>query len=253
MAASGAILAWVGTPFLLPSFPFVYSVYSMKRLLLLLFAAALPVCAAPSTTVPNDQNFRRQPLYQVYFADYLAAKRGHPVDLIFVGDSITEHWRWGPGLPVWLREFENRAFNFGLSADRTEQALWRLQNFDLSGFAPQVAVVLIGTNNIYDPPEDIAAGVKAVVEATRAKFPGVRVVLTSILPKMRGWDKMKAVNALLAPLADGKTVFYCDLAAKFTWENDRWKGLVPDGLHLSTDGYELWATELKALLPVVLK
>ena len=208
---------------------------------------------AQSTTLPSDQNYNSHVSYQVYFADYLALKKGRPFDLIFIGDSITEMWRWGPGWPVWKQHFEARAFDFGLGADRTQHTVWRLQNIDLSGIAPKVAVLLIGTNNNYDTPEDIAAGVKAVIDATKVKFPGIKVIVQSILPNARATQKMAAANLLIAPLADNRTVFYLDLAARFTPEGDSWKGLGRDKLHLTAEGYEMWAAALEALLPTVLK
>jgi lysophospholipase L1-like esterase len=239
----------------------------MKRslLLLALFAttfapftraadsAVAPAPVSQSTTEPSDQNYRPRQNYQVYFGDYLALKKGKPVDLIFIGDSITEQWRWGAGWPVWKQHFEERAFDFGLGSDRTQHTIWRLQNIDLSGFAPKVAVVLIGTNNVNDTPEEITAGVKTVIEATKAKFAGIKIVVLSILPNARATEKMAAANKLIAPLADGKTVFYLDLAAKFTPDGDNWKGLSRDKLHLTAEGYEMWAAGLEALLPSVLK
>jgi lysophospholipase L1-like esterase len=228
---------------------------TMKRLVLaamlgLIGASAL---AAPSTVLPDDGNYRPHPNYQAYFNDYLALKKNRPVDLIFIGDSITEQWRWGAGNPVWTQHFEDRAFDFGQSADKTQHVLWRLANFDLAGLAPKVAVIMIGTNNVQDTPEDIAAGIKAVIEATRAKFGGIKVVLVSILPNSRATEKMAQVNTLLSPLADKRNVFYLDLASKFTPVGDNWKGLSRDKLHLTAEGYEAWAAELEALLPTLLR
>ena len=205
--------------------------------------------APPASTVASDQNYAPRLNYQVYFADYLALKKGKHFDLIFIGDSITEKWRWGPGWPVWKKHFEDRALDFGLGSDKTQHTLWRLQNVDLKAFGPKMACILIGTNNTADSPEDIAAGVKAVVEATREKFAGVRIAVVSILPNARATEKMAAANQLIRPLADGKTVFYLDLAAKFTPTEGNWKGLGRDKLHLTAEGYEMWAAELEALLP----
>lgn len=209
----------------------------------------------PTTTVPSDDNFRRRIGYQISYSDYLAAKRGRAVDLIFIGDSITEMWRWSTGWEVWLRHFENRALNFGLGSDRTEHVLWRLQNIRLTEWAPKVAVVLIGTNNVRDTPEDIAAGVRAVVDETRARFTDIKVIVVSILPNARANEKMAAANKLIATMADGKTVFYLDLASKFPRdeENNNWKGLAGDKLHLSAEGYETWAQAVEAMLPELLK
>jgi lysophospholipase L1-like esterase len=226
----------------------------MKRLALACLLAAFGATAlAASTTTPDDGNYRARPNYQTYFNDYLTLKKGHPVDLIFIGDSITEHWRWGTGYPVWKQHFEERAFDFGQGGDKTQHVLWRLDNFDLSGFAPRVAVIMIGTNNFNDKPEDIVTGVKGVIASTQKKFPGVKVILTSILPNARANEKMAQVNPHLAALADRKTIYFLDLASKFPAEGDNWKGLGRDKLHLTTEGYKVWAAELEALLPTVLR
>jgi len=221
------------------------------------FSAPAQTASAPpppqSATAPSDQNYAPRLNYQTYFADYLALKRGKPVDLIFIGDSITEQWRWGSGVTVWKKHFEDRALDFGLGSDRTQHTIWRLQNIDLSAWSPKVAVVLIGTNNVSDTPEEIAAGVKAVVDATQAKFFGIKVIVLSILPNARATQKMADANKLIAPLADGRTIFYLDLAAKFTPVGDTWQGLIRDKLHLSPEGYEVWAAELEAMLPRVMK
>lgn len=55
------------------------------------------------------------------------------------------------------------------------------------------------------------------------------------------------------PLADEKTVFYFDLASKMVKEGATWKGLGKDKLHLSNDGYEMWATEMEPLLTKLLE
>ena len=221
----------------------------------LLAASSLSAAATPDapTTVPNDRNYAQRLDYQTYFDDYVALKRGKPADLIFIGDSITAQWRWGAGRPVWKKHFEERAFDFGLGGDGTHQALWRLENIDLSFIKPKAAVILIGTNNWNDTPDDIAAGVKAVIAATQKKFPGIKVILTSILPNARATEKMAATNLLLKPVADQKAVFYLDLASKFPAEGDNWKGLGRDKLHLSADGYETGAQEIEARLPTILK
>ncbi len=229
----------------------------MKRLVCAaLCALSLSALATPDdpSTVPSDRNYAVHANYQTYFGDYAALRKiqKKPADLIFIGDSITEQWRWGAGSPVWKQHFEERAFDFGQGSDRTQHTLWRLQNIDLSFISPKAAVIMIGTNNFADTPEEIAAGVKAVIAATQKKFPGIKVILMSILPNARATEKMAAADVLIAALADRKNVFYLDLAAKFTPVGDNWKGLGRDKLHLSAEGYESWASEVEALLPTVL-
>lgn len=225
----------------------------MKQLLIAaLLVTSLNAWATPVTAIADDGNYRPRVNYQVYFNDYLAIKKGQPADLIFIGDSITEQWRWGPGNSVWKQHFEHRAIDFGLGSDKTQHTIWRLDHIDLTGFAPKVAVIMIGTNNVTDTPEDIAVGVRAVIAATQKKFPGIKVILMSLLPNARATEKMAVANGFLAALDDRKTIFFVDLASSFVPIGDNWKGLSRDKLHLSPEGYEMWAASLEAALPNVL-
>ncbi len=69
-----------------------------------------------------------------------------------------------------------------------------------------------------------------------------------ILPNARGAERVVPVNLLLSPLADGKSVYFLDLGSKFVPLADNWKGLSRDKLHLTAEGYEMWAQELNTLL-----
>ncbi|MFZ6713363.1 GDSL-type esterase/lipase family protein [Undibacterium sp. TC9W] len=231
----------------------------MKRLILsaLLFTSichaqvsSLPV--KQPTTIASDQNYSPKLAYQIYFNDYITLRKNRPADLIFIGDSITEQWRWGAGSTVWKKHFEERAIDFGLGSDKTQHTIWRLENIDLSAFTPQVAIILIGTNNVQDTPEEIADGVKAVIAATQKKFNGIKIVLLSILPNARATEKMSATNMLLAPLDDQRNIYYLDLAAQLPPVGDNWKGMSKDKLHLSVEGYEIWASALGPLLSTIM-
>ena len=82
------------------------------------------------------------------------AKKGG-IDLYFEGDSITDFWttqfnkRPVTGQAVWDHEFAGwHPGNFGISGDRTEHVLWRLDNGELDGVTPKAIVMMIGTNNV---------------------------------------------------------------------------------------------------------
>ncbi len=59
----------------------------------------------------------------------------------------------------------------------------------------------------------------------------------------------EATNALIRPLADGKRVFWMDLASVFlSADGTLSREIMPDVLHLSEEGYQRWA---EAILPEV--
>ncbi|MEJ5259232.1 MAG: GDSL-type esterase/lipase family protein, partial [Anaerohalosphaeraceae bacterium] len=67
--------------------------------------------------------------------------------VVFIGDSITHGWE-NKGKAVWDAYYSSYdALNLGYSGDRTEHVLWRLQNGEIDGIQPKLAVLMIGTNN----------------------------------------------------------------------------------------------------------
>src|SRR5512145_456310 len=120
------------------------------------------------------------------------AKKGR-IDIYFEGDSITR--RWGATdypelLANWNQNFFGwNAANFGWGADRTQNILWRLEHGELDGVHPKVIVLLAGTNNVGAQPRDeqtideIAGGIKAIVDLCRQKAPDATVVVTAIFPR----------------------------------------------------------------------
>ena len=66
----------------------------------------------------------------------LAHVRQGRVDLLFIGDSITQGWE-DQGRRVWEAYYGHRhAVNLGFNGDCTEHVLWRLQHGELAGIAP---------------------------------------------------------------------------------------------------------------------
>lgn len=181
------------------------------------------------------------------------------VDVIFLGDSITQGWE-GAGKEAWAKHFAHRKpMNAGIGGDRTQHVLWRLDNGNIKGITPKVAVLMIGTNNSQNhTPEQIADGIKAIVAKLREKLPETKVLLLAIFP--RGPDASDprrrttiGANEIVKSLDDGKHVFYLDLAPKFLSSDGTLdKAIMPDLLHLSPRGYEIWAEGIDAKLAELL-
>jgi len=183
------------------------------------------------------------------------AKKGG-VDLLFLGDSITDGWRGG-GKSVWEKNFAPlKAANFGIGGDQTQHVLWRLQKGELEGIKPKLAVLMIGTNNLGgNTDEQIVEGIKAIVAELHKQTPETKLLLLGIFPRgMKHDDKSRArikhINSVIAELDDGgKTIKYLDIGDKFLEADGTLpKSIMPDALHPNGKGYEIWAA---AILPTV--
>lgn len=187
-----------------------------------------------------------------------------PVDVVFVGDSITQGWE-GPGKEAWdtVRASMVAApitmLNLGNSGDRTEHVLWRLQQAPLTPLAPKAIVLLIGTNNLGHGTSNAAetlAGTRAVLKLLHEQCPQARIVAMATFPRGERLNPMRGdilqVNQAIA--ADhGAEVAVLDIGTRFVQpEGDIRKDLMPDALHLSPAGYRIWADAVaEALRPVL--
>jgi lysophospholipase L1-like esterase len=183
------------------------------------------------------------------------ARKGN-IDLLFVGDSITDFWTSGGrggtparGQSVWNETFGKlKPANFGISGDTTQGVLWRMQNGELEGFKAKLIVLMLGTNNINrNPNDEIAEGDRLIVEEFRKRQPQAKVLVLGIFPRTADpaspyRASIKEINAKLAKLADNKQVFYMDIGEKFlTPDGTLTTEIMADGLHPTTKGYQIWA------------
>jgi lysophospholipase L1-like esterase len=181
-------------------------------------------------------------------------------DIEFIGDSITQGWE-GAGKNVWQEFYGKRkVINFGVSGDRTQHVLWRLEQGQLDGIKAKVAVVMIGTNNSNkddNTEADILAGVTAIVRQIRERQPDTKILLLGIFPRGRTFSpqrgKILEVNEALARLADGKSIFYLDFGSQLIEDDGSIsKSIMPDALHPNAAGYRIWANAMEPKLKQLL-
>lgn len=167
------------------------------------------------------------------------------VDVVFLGDSITERWRetdMGLRNPhsigstkVFNELFSKRkkskynGLALGISGDTSPMLLWRLKHGELpSNLNPSVFWLLIGTNDIgrtWCSIELVVIGIIRNVEEILKQKPTATVVLNALFPrtfnnqgfvarKGRGipsvWKEIKLINSKLkeyAKFRDGVTYF----------------------------------------------
>lgn len=218
----------------------------------------------PATLVPCTQD-RDFPIYdwakRHAAVTKIAAER--KASLVFIGDSITQmfggepHDRSQPGKDVWEKFYAKRnAANLGFGYDFLENTLWRLRHGELDGAKAKVVVMHIGTNNAgKNTPEEIAAGVRALLDEIQQRQPQAHVILMAIFPRGPKPDAMRAkldtTNKLLAQFAMPGRVTFLDIGAKFLQPDGTiTREVMGDFLHPSAKGYEVWA---EAIEPVLVK
>jgi lysophospholipase L1-like esterase len=189
------------------------------------------------------------------------------VDILFMGDSITDFWR-SRGSNVWNQCYAPRhAANFGISGDRTQHVLWRMDHGELDGIHPKVVVLMIGTNNTGKENDrktqrntvpETAEGVRAVVNDIRVRLPDSKILLLAIFPRGTLDDPQRVqvalINTLIAKLNDGRMVKFLDIGPKFLeFDGTLPRSIMPDLLHPNAKGYQIWADAMEPTLDEMLK
>ena len=231
--------------------------YSLSLMLMLLLVASWSFAqeAKPNDAVvpaPRDANWMKR-----HDAMNARVKEGK-VDLLFIGDSITQGWEGAAGKKVWAEFYDKRnAVNLGISGDRTQHVLWRLDNGNIEGITPKLAVIMIGTNNTgNNTSEQIAEGVTAIVQKLRTKLPEMKILVLGVFPRGPNNDDARrkvnqGTNAIIAKLANDQHLFYLDFSDKFLEADGTLsKDIMPDLLHLNEKSYRIWA---EAIEPSVVK
>ncbi|HLP24123.1 MAG TPA: GDSL-type esterase/lipase family protein [Acidobacteriota bacterium] len=243
----------------------------LRRFLTVVAFAAAPLSLFAQTAKPYDPSIGAPKrgnahFYELHAQDLKRAKQ--PMQLLFIGDSITEGWGKAPD--IWAANYEKyQAANFGISGDRTEHVIWRIEDGVLKGVQPKVVVLMLGTNNSGEHTgEQIAAADKKIVELIRANIPEAKVLLLAIFPRGPRKDKegkivddgvkrmqvIHEANAILAKLDDGKNVRFLDIGAKFLDADGKIPDAVmPDQLHPNVAGYQIWADAMRPLLEEMMK
>jgi lysophospholipase L1-like esterase len=188
----------------------------------------------------------------------LARAKAGNIDLLFMGDSITDFWAT-TGKEVWDKYYGNlNAADFGISGDLTQHVLWRIENGELDGISPRVLVLLIGTNNYRYTAEHIYLADVKIVKEIHEKLPQTKVLVLGIFP--RGADpndpvwlpirtKYKLINLGLSQLDDGNKTRFLDIGDKFLdAEGNIPVDIMKDGLHPTAKGYQIWADAMAPLL-----
>ena len=130
---------------------------------------------------------------------------------------------------------------------------------------------MIGTNNSnnYDnTAEEIADGIIAICTEIRVRSPNTKILILAIFPrgdseqrKVDGqgatfneqWAKNDRASELASEIADNKMIYFLDIGKEFLDENGvLTREIMPDLLHLSEDGYKIWAEAIEPTVQLLM-
>ncbi|MFM5932120.1 MAG: GDSL-type esterase/lipase family protein [Novosphingobium sp.] len=209
--------------------------------------------------------FRRiagdQPAYDdwtgicAYYAENAAIRQsGKPVDVVFIGDSITQHWaHFDPAL------FDGARLNRGITSQSAAQILARFPS-DVVALKPRVVHIIAGTNDVVgtsgpSSPQAWRDAMTAMVDLARAN--GIAVIVGTLPPMAvnpfdddhRPVPIIAEQNRWLAQLAQEKGLVLADYHAALSMPQGGFKpGLAYDALHPDGRGYAAMRPVLDAAL-----
>jgi lysophospholipase L1-like esterase len=207
---------------------------------------AVLVFAAPHTAFAESERYEKE------LAAFEAADRTAPPpagEVVFVGSSSIRRWDLTKFFP------DVKVINRGISGCELGDTV-RLVDRLVLAYSPRLVVVYAGDNDIAAgrTSEEVAVEFERLVTRIHAKLPETRIVFIGLKPSLLRWaqvDRMRAANELIRAYAErDDLVAFVDIDnAMLGWdEKPRPELFVSDGLHLSSDGYQVWSVLVRPLL-----
>ncbi|MEX2048377.1 MAG: GDSL-type esterase/lipase family protein [Gemmatimonadota bacterium] len=219
---------------------------------------ALTLAALPTWAGAQNTAIIPAPFQEARHDAFVQEARAGGIECLLMGDSITDWWR-RTAAELYAELFASlKCANFGIAGDRTQGVLWRMETGELEGYSPRLMMLMIGTNNLSgrqstpNTPAEIAMGIAAIVTKFRTTFPEAKVLLLGVFPRgaeptNQYREPIRQINELIANLDDGENVRFMDIGGAFLEpDGSISEAVMPDGLHPSARGYEIWA---EAVMP----
>ena len=171
-------------------------------------------------------------------------------EFLFIGDSLIEFFNW-------QRRFPNvQVYNFGAAGETAEGLLSRLPNIIRRIAAPDLVMIMTGTNNIAMEDYTFLFTYEKIIGMLQKHYKRAAIVMTSLLPIELFFlgDAIPRVNRRLKDIARDRNIIFLDLYPLFLSADSKAISAYyeADGVHLSAKGYEIWAGALAdTILPAL--
>jgi lysophospholipase L1-like esterase len=169
--------------------------------------------------------------------------------VVFVGSSTIRRWDLS-------KNFDNKDYiNRGFGGSQIADAVHFADRLVIK-YRPRLVVFYAGDNDLADgkKPEQVAGDFKEFVKAIHKDLPKTKIVFISIKPSIARWkliDTVRQTNSLIeAQCKADELLSYLDVVKPMLGEDGMPKKelFVEDGLHMTDEGYKLWASLLKPCL-----
>jgi len=168
-------------------------------------------------------------------------------NLVFIGDSLTASYNWQKRFPKY------RITNLGISGEPVESLLDRRERIRASIDDPDFIFLMTGINNIAMEQYNITGPYHEIVRDLSTWYKKSVVVIQSILPVALEWISnyvIRDTNRRLEQIARDFSAEYLDVYSLFIDSNGNPKNeyFQDDGVHLTDEGYDVWASEVERFL-----
>ena len=225
----------------------------MKTLLLTWFLVAASFCYSYGQQIVSVTDSSKFPAYYWHSKDMFDHLPDTRNEIVFLGNSITDGAEWFELLQ------NKRCRNRGISGDVTEGILLRLDG--VTKLKPSAIFLLIGINDLSRniSVDEITGRYREILQRIQKETPGTKVYVQSVMPvnpatggnkRLEGkTDLIIELNGRLQTLANEFGLTFIDLFTPLADNNN----LLPrrysiDGLHLSYEGYRVWAETIKEFI-----
>lgn len=173
-----------------------------------------------------------------------------PGGLLFVGSSSIRLWKLDQSFP------DRKAVNHGFGGSTLADSIHFFDRI-IAPVKPSTIVMYAGDNDLAGgmSPEQVSDDFRKLADRILNELPEChRIVFIAVKPSIKRWDnrvKIQQANALIQKQCkEDPKLEFLDIWPLMLDEKGepRKELLVSDGLHMSDEGYRIWADALKPLL-----
>lgn len=200
------------------------------------------------TTVPTTEK-PTEPVSEIDWAvvgwNNTLIKLDYDADIVFFGDSITRASDFREYFPYF------DIVNSGYSGDTLKGMLSRVAG--VAAVEPEKVFVLGGINGLTDTnAADCIKTYAKLLDSLKEALPDAEIYVQSVLPVSHEKEAVYChntaiadFNAKLVELAQEKGAVFVNLYPLYELNGEMNPELTVDGIHLTPEAYDLWATEIE--------